>query len=50
MWFKFAYPFRTRPSVAGVVETVVAIGTTMAVTVFFVAMVVSPVAMQVPTT
>ena len=50
MWFKFAYPFRTRPTVAGAVETVVALGTAVAVTVFFVAMVVLPEAIYVPTT
>jgi hypothetical protein len=49
MWFRFAYPFRARPTFAGAVETVVAMGTAMAVTVFFVAMVVFPDAIYAPT-
>ena len=42
MWFKFGNPFGTRRCVAGAVETVVAVGTAVAVTVFFVVIVVFP--------
>jgi hypothetical protein len=42
MWLKFDNPLRVRARVAGAVETVVAMGCAMAVTVFFVAMVVFP--------
>ena len=46
MWFRKGAPYRTRPTVAQAVETVVAMGLTVAVTVFFVAMVVFPNAMH----
>jgi hypothetical protein len=46
MWFRKGTPFGMRPTVAHAVETVVAMGMTVAVTVFFVGMVVFPNAMH----
>ena len=48
MRFRVFNRSRPRPMVAGVVEAVVAVGMSMAVSVFFVAMVVYPNAMHVP--
>src|SRR5262245_13460381 len=47
MRFERSNPFRMRPTVAGAVETMVTMGMTVAVSVFFVAMVVFPHVFQV---
>jgi hypothetical protein len=49
MRFNTGNPFRTRPTVAGAVETMVTMGVTVVVSVFFVAIVVFPHIVQVPT-
>jgi len=48
MRFRVFDTLRARPAVAAVVETVVAMGMTVAVSVFFVAMVVFPKAVYAP--